>query len=109
MVGWPPTAPTRSSSARARPTARCWPPRSGVPRRPEPTKGCPEMWLAGGVDADSRLDAEAAKHLLRRTFRMLRPYRRQMVVAGAMVVLWTATTLAGPFLVRRGIDVGIKR
>jgi ATP-binding cassette subfamily B protein len=67
------------------------------------------MWLAGGVDADSRLDATAARHLLVRTFKMLRPYRRQMVLAGIVVVLWTTTTLAGPFLVKRGIDHGIKR
>jgi ATP-binding cassette subfamily B protein len=40
---------------------------------------------------------------------MLRPYRRDTLLALAMVVLWTATTLAGPFLVRHGIDKGIKR
>jgi ATP-binding cassette subfamily B protein len=67
------------------------------------------MWLAGGVDADSRLDATAARHLLVRTFKMLRPYRRQMALAAVVVVLWTTTTLAGPFLVKRGIDLGIKR
>lgn len=66
------------------------------------------MWMQGGVDEDDRLDAEAAKHVLRRAFAMLAPYRRDMVVALAMVVLWTATTLAGPFLVRYGIDHGIK-
>ena len=66
------------------------------------------MWMQGGVDAESRLDVEAARHVLRRAGWMLRPYRRQCIVALAMVVLWTATTLAGPFLVRHGIDHGIK-
>jgi ATP-binding cassette subfamily B protein len=66
------------------------------------------MWMQGGVDEADRLDAEAARHLLRRAFSMLRPYRRAMVGALCMVVLWTATTLAGPFLVRHGIDKGIK-
>jgi ATP-binding cassette subfamily B protein len=66
------------------------------------------MWMQGGVDEGDRLDAEAAKHLLRRAGSMLRPYRRQCVVALGMVVVWTATTLAGPFLVRYGIDHGIK-
>jgi ATP-binding cassette subfamily B protein len=66
------------------------------------------MWMQGGVDAEDRLDAEAARHLIRRAARMLRPYRRETVLALAMVVLWTATTLAGPFLVRHGIDKGIK-
>jgi len=66
------------------------------------------MWMAGGVDEGERLDAEAAKHLLRRATQMLRPYRRQCVIALGMVVVWTSTTLAGPFLVRHGIDNGIK-
>jgi ATP-binding cassette subfamily B protein len=66
------------------------------------------MWLQGGVDAEDRLDAEAARHVVRRAARMLRPYRRDVGVAMGMVVFWTATTLAGPFLVRFGIDHGIK-
>ncbi|MEO7430282.1 MAG: ABC transporter ATP-binding protein [Acidimicrobiales bacterium] len=66
------------------------------------------MWMQGGVDEADRLDAEAARHLLRRAFSMLRPYRRAMFGALCMVVLWTATTLAGPFFVRHGIDKGIK-
>ena len=64
--------------------------------------------MQGGVDEQDKLDAEAAKHLLRRAASMLRPYRRQCIVAMSMVVVWTATTLAGPFLVRHGIDKGIK-
>jgi len=66
------------------------------------------MWMQGGVDEADRLDVEAAMHVMRRAFRMLRPYRRAMFAAMGMVVLWTATTLAGPFLVRHGIDQGIK-
>ena len=66
------------------------------------------MWMQGGVEEGERLDAEAAKHLLRRAGQMLRPYRRQCVVALVMVVVWTGTTLAGPFLVKYGIDQGIK-
>jgi ATP-binding cassette, subfamily B, bacterial len=65
--------------------------------------------MQGGVEADERLDAAAARHLLVRTGRMLRPYRRDMVLALVLVVTWTATTLAGPFLVRHGIDQGIKQ
>jgi ATP-binding cassette subfamily B protein len=61
-----------------------------------------------GLDPEDKLDAEATRHLLRRAGRLLRPYRRQMLVAFTMVVLWTATTLSGPFLVRYGIDHGIK-
>jgi ATP-binding cassette subfamily B protein len=67
------------------------------------------MWMQGGVDEADRLDAQAAKHVIRRAAHMLRPYRRQCVVALGMVIVWTATTLAGPFLVRYGIDHGIKK
>ena len=64
--------------------------------------------MQGGVDEADRLDAEAVKHVLRRAASMLRPYRRQCFIALGMVTVWTATTLAGPFLVRYGIDHGIK-
>jgi ATP-binding cassette subfamily B protein len=39
---------------------------------------------------------------------MLRPYRKQVVLASMTVAIWTATVLAGPFFVRYGIDHGIK-
>jgi len=66
------------------------------------------MWMAGGVEEDEKLDREEARHVVRRTFRRLRPYRRQMWVAGVIVLVWTATVLAGPALVRYGIDSGIR-
>ncbi len=65
-------------------------------------------WMQGGVDEADRLDAEAAKHVIQRASRMLQPYRRQCLGALGMVIIWTSTTLAGPFLVRYGIDHGIK-
>jgi ATP-binding cassette, subfamily B, bacterial len=66
------------------------------------------MWMAGGVDEDEQLDRGAAVHVLQRTYGFLRPYRRRLVVAGLFAVLYTASTLAGPFLVKIGIDRGIK-
>ncbi len=64
--------------------------------------------MQGGVEESDRLTAETAKHVIRRAADMLRPYRRQCVIALGMVIVWTSTTLAGPFLVRYGIDHGIK-
>jgi ATP-binding cassette subfamily B protein len=64
--------------------------------------------MQGGVDEEDRLDVDAVKHVLRRAAGMLRPYRAQCVLALGMVTVWTGTTLAGPFLVRHGIDRGIK-
>jgi ATP-binding cassette subfamily B protein len=66
------------------------------------------MRLAAGVSADERLDAVAATRVLRRSAQLLRPHRRRVVGSMVMVVLWTATVLAGPYLVRVGIDQGIK-
>jgi len=66
------------------------------------------MWRDAGVSADDKLDAEQRRRLARRTAAMLRPQLRHVVVALAMVVLWTITVLAGPWLVRFGIDEGIK-
>ena len=65
------------------------------------------MWMQGGVSEDDRLDADEARRVVRRTARMLRPQRRRVFGALAMVVLWTATVLAGPYLVKYGIDQGI--
>ncbi|WP_436795154.1 ABC transporter ATP-binding protein [Actinospongicola halichondriae] len=66
------------------------------------------MWMGAGVDEEDKLDRDAAKQILRRTYRMLRPHRRRMIVAGVLAALFTLGTLAGPLLVRTGIDDGIK-
>jgi ATP-binding cassette subfamily B protein len=66
------------------------------------------MWRDAGVSADEKLDATQATKLLRRTAVMLRPHAAQVALAMGAVVLWTTTVLAGPWLVRYGIDEGIK-
>ncbi|MGH9210854.1 MAG: ABC transporter ATP-binding protein [Acidimicrobiales bacterium] len=67
------------------------------------------MWMAAGVTPEDRLDAAGARHVLGRTARLLRPHLRQVVGGLGMVMLWTSTVLAGPYLVRIGIDDGIKQ
>lgn len=59
------------------------------------------------VDEDSKLDREQAQWTLRRAAPMLRPYRRDVRRATAFVTLSTACTLAGPYLLKFGIDHGI--
>ena len=66
------------------------------------------MWMAGGVDEDEQLDRDAAVNVLRRTYGFLRPYRGRLILAAVFALLYTASTLAGPLLVRTGIDDGIK-
>jgi ATP-binding cassette subfamily B protein len=67
------------------------------------------MWGEVGVSEEEQLDARQAKQVLRRAGKMLRPYRREVLVAGMMIVLWTFATLAGPFFVKFGIDQGIAK
>ena len=65
------------------------------------------MFFMSAVDEEDRLDRQKAAHVLRRSFSMLRPYRKQMTAATMLVTLWTFTVLAGPFLVKYAIDSGI--
>ena len=62
-----------------------------------------------GISEEDKLDAGAAKQVLRRAWWMLRPYRRLVVTGAVLSVLWTATIVAGPFLVRYGIDKGLRQ
>ncbi|CAN5176232.1 hypothetical protein BH20ACT3_BH20ACT3_09350 [soil metagenome] len=60
-----------------------------------------------GVDDDAKLDRRAAAHVLRRVAPMLHPYRRQVWAAVGFAVTSTLAVLAGPYLLRYGIDRGI--
>ena len=65
-------------------------------------------WMRGAaVSEEDKLSAEEAKHVIRRAFRMLRPYRPEVLVALVVMVLSTLAILAGPALVRYGIDHGV--
>ena len=67
------------------------------------------MWMGSGVTEEDKLDREETKHVIRRTWQRLHPYKRQMWIAGGVVLLWTITVLAGPALVRYGIDSGLRK
>ncbi len=62
---------------------------------------------AAAVDDDARLGRDEARQVLRRLARLLRPHRRQIVVATAVLVAQTACLLAGPALVAYGVDSGL--
>jgi ATP-binding cassette subfamily B protein len=65
------------------------------------------MIHANPVDEETRLDRAAAHQVLRRLARMLRPYRAQVVLATVVLIAQTACLLAGPALVRIGVDDGL--
>jgi ATP-binding cassette subfamily B protein len=65
-------------------------------------------WVEGGpVDEDSKLDRAQAHQVLRRLWQMLRPYRKQIALAVVVLVIQTSCLLAGPALVRYGVDSGL--
>lgn len=64
---------------------------------------------AAPLDGVDRLDAAEARHMVRRTWVMLRPYRRKLWGAIGLVVVYTLSILAGPLLVKLGIDDGISK
>lgn len=55
---------------------------------------------------EDRLAPEDRSKVFRRLWRSLKPYRRRVYLAWALVVTQTAATLAGPALVRWGVDRG---
>jgi ATP-binding cassette subfamily B protein len=65
------------------------------------------MMFEGAFDPDDALDRDAARRVLRRSMRLLRPYRRDVVESVVLIVMWTLSTLAGPYLIKYGIDQGL--
>lgn len=63
--------------------------------------------MRAGIEDEDKLSAEEALGVIRRAMRMLRPYRRRVIVAGIAMVGFTLATLSGPLLVRYGTDVGL--
>jgi len=66
------------------------------------------MWGGGAVSAEDRVSRDEARNLMRRTLAMAAPFRKTMLAALACVIAVTLCTLAGPVLVRHGIDGGIR-
>jgi len=65
------------------------------------------MWMQGAVSEQDKLDAEEAKHIVRRAYRLLGDQRRRLWLALGLITLYTACILAGPYLVKYAIDNGI--
>ena len=62
----------------------------------------------GGITEEDKLDRSQTRKVLARSIRMAGEFRRPALWAFLLVVLTTLCTLAGPVLVRHGIDAGIK-
>lgn len=64
------------------------------------------MRIPDAVDVD--LSSTERRHIIRRTWQLLRPHRRGLVAIAALVVLQAGGMVAGPALVRYGIDSGVR-
>jgi ATP-binding cassette subfamily B protein len=62
----------------------------------------------GGIDDDQKLDRSQTRVVLIRSIKMAGEFRRTAALAMVYVVITVLCTLAGPVLVRHGIDAGIK-
>src|SRR3954471_21449931 len=65
------------------------------------------MWSMSAVGEDDKLSAKQARQVMRRAGRTLGPYRRTFRLALLLMVIYTLTILAGPYLLKFGIDKGI--
>jgi ATP-binding cassette subfamily B protein len=63
---------------------------------------------SGAVSDEEKLRSGEARQVVRRSLRMLRPYRRQSVIALGVLLVYTMAMLAGPLMVRLGIDEGLQ-
>ena len=62
-----------------------------------------------GLDEDKKLDRSQTRVVLIRSFRMAGEFRKQAILALGLVIITVLCTLAGPVLVRHGIDAGIRK
>lgn len=74
------------------------------------------MWSGGGrgggrsgIEEDQKLDRTQTRVVLLRSIRMAGEFRRQAAWALVLVTISVLATLAGPVLVRHGIDAGIRK
>jgi ATP-binding cassette subfamily B protein len=65
-------------------------------------------WSGHALAEDEKLVRAETGRVLRRAFGLLRPYRAEVIFAVVVMVLFTTATVAGPALVRYGVDKGLK-
>ena len=111
-ASWP-TARTSTCSRRRSATAKCWraprprpTPVSSTTRTPSTTRArrCSAMGWWGDQVPEETLSRDEASRVIRRLLRMLRPQRALIALAVLVLMAQAAALLAGPWLVKHGID-----
>ncbi|MDP1794734.1 MAG: ABC transporter ATP-binding protein, partial [Acidimicrobiales bacterium] len=67
------------------------------------------MWNNHAIEEDEKLKKGETSHLMRRAARMLRPYKRDVVLCVFVLLAWTAATVSGPAAIRYGVDHGLAK
>ena len=67
------------------------------------------MMRVHSAEDGEELGLDGTRTVMRRTTEMLLPYRRSARNAMVLLVIWTLTMLAGPLIVRFGIDEGLAK
>lgn len=65
--------------------------------------------VRGGVESDEKLDRTQTRVVIARSLRMAGEFRGQAALALGLVIVTVMCTLAGPVLVRHGIDAGVRK
>lgn len=81
--------------------------RDGMRRRRSLIPEVAEAPVPAGSETADRLSAGETAKLLRRIYKLSRPYHRAGVTATAVVAVYTVTVFAGPLLLKVGIDSAI--
>jgi len=67
------------------------------------------MWSDSAISEEDKLNRTQTQAVLRRSLRMAKPFRRSVGAVFLFVTVSVVCTLAGPLLVRYGIDSGIRK
>ena len=68
-----------------------------------------EARRAAFASDEELMTREDASRLVRRLWALLGPYRRRIYLCLLLIAIWTACLLAGPALVKHGIDAGLTK
>ncbi len=66
------------------------------------------MWNSYAIEDEEKISDGEAGNVLRRAFRMLRPYRGDVIRCALVLLAWTTAVIAGPYCVKYGIDQGLR-
>ena len=65
-------------------------------------------WSGHAVSEEEKLDRKETQQVLRRAFKMLRPYQREVVAAVLVMIGFTLCTVLQPAIIRYAVDHALR-